>query len=688
MSYIPKTGEISYYPEINIDVELTNSNIHPYYRGSNDDARWVATLVDNPEMINNYQRGSLPTFGYNGGLCDTNESYDYVIITRNALVDFTATYNWSDLITINLNRGLTTKIVPYEDILACPDYYNSTYLFNDSAARVREFLRDAYQDWGIEYVLIAGDQDGVSAIPRRLMDSYAESNVESDLYWSNLDNTFNDDMDGNWGEEYDSGFDLYSELFIGSIPCDEGLDISNWLTKSFYYENSYELDYLDNAAFYGGNTGWQSQGDDFIDFTIYGTNNWLGPDPNHDGPWPSWLGFLYGFDTWNAMYPDMAFNISVRWTAEPPNPGWMGGSETAAINGLKNAISDDNATLISGIAHANADMSLDVYSSAWESQYHNTKPFFMHDYGCHCGDMDGASDGVLHSMLFHSDTELAFAVIFNTGYGWGNLYCTNSSSALQQKLFWDYLFNFSKSGGIENWQLGKAQAYSKDAMAPTIYYEDTFREIIQVCLLFGDPAQRLKSPIIPDRRVTEMSENWNFISLPFNENLEKTELFISYNGTNYTWMDAATNNNPTGSPIIDSNTFGWDKTNQTYSMVIEFVPGEGYWVYSYSACEIWARNITRVSSNQIADIAPDWNIIGLPDDEAIPKTDLIITYSGSDYTWGEATSTNNPTGFPMIDTNIFGWLDAYQTYDLNDTINPVEAYLLYAYQTLLLNKNS
>ena len=77
----------------------------------------------------------------------------------------------------------------------------------------------------------------------------------------------------------------------------------------------------------------------------------------------------------NAMYPDMAFNISVRWTAEPPNPGWMGGSETAAINGLKNAISDDNATLISGIAHANADMSLDVYSSAWESQYHNRNRF-------------------------------------------------------------------------------------------------------------------------------------------------------------------------------------------------------------------------------------------------------------------------------------------------------------------------
>jgi len=128
--------------------------------------------------------------------------------------------------------------------------------------------------------------------------------------------------------------------------------------------------------------------------------------------------------------------------------------------------------MASGIAHANANMALDVGSSSWESNYHNTKPFFLHDYGCHCGDMDAADDGVLHSMLFHSDTELAFAVVFNTCYGWGN-------------------FDFG------NWQLGKAHAFSKDRMAPTInwdYSSGTWRAIIQGCLLFGDPAQQLKTP--------------------------------------------------------------------------------------------------------------------------------------------------------------------------------------------------
>jgi hypothetical protein len=162
---------------------------------------------------------------------------------------------------------------------------------------------------------------------------------------------------------------------------------------------------------------------------------------------------------------------------------------------LKNDINNDKVTILSGIAHANAQMSLDVYSSDWESQYFNTEPFFIHDYGCHCGDMDGADDGVLHSMLFHSDTELAFGCVYNTVNGWGNFDTTNSSSALQAKLFWDYFLDVANnSGSTANWQLGKAQAWSKDTMAPTIDWDGTWRSIIQCCLLFADPAQRLKPP--------------------------------------------------------------------------------------------------------------------------------------------------------------------------------------------------
>jgi len=513
VQYSPAGGKLWYHPKIMLDIELEDTdNINQFFRNNPDDEEWVKGLVINPEMTDLY-RGEIASLEYPGGLCDPSDNYDYVIITTtyNGLDYWSTggslTYNWDDLMNRHTSEdGLDCTLVTIQDINTCTDYHDPDPLFNDLEAHIREFCKDAYEDWETDYIFIGGDDEW---IPARHMDSSYETDIDSDVYWSNLDLNFNADHDSYWGEEGDSGFDLYAEIFIGRITCDEPQDVSNWMTKSFYYADNVDIDYLDNAAFYGGNLGWNCEGDDFIDYgAIKGTDDWLGPIPGAHGPYPTWLGFQYGFETWNSNMVGMEYDLSVKWTAEPPNPGgWQGGSESAAINGLKTDINNDQVTLISGVAHANAVMSLDVSSSTWESQYHNTKPFFIHDFGCHCGDMDDADDGILHSMLFHSDTELAFACVYNTCYGWGSFDDTNSSSALQMKSFWDYLFDTTNnSGSTQNWQLGKAQAWSKDVMAPTIDWTYTsapgsWRAVIQGCLLFGDPAQKLKPPLQPDHNI-------------------------------------------------------------------------------------------------------------------------------------------------------------------------------------------
>jgi hypothetical protein len=505
VQYLPSKGILQYYSELEVTVLLEeDSSVNDFYRNLDIDKQWIRHIVDNPEVADLYT-AALPTRSYPGGLCDPTDHYDYVIITttQNDLDYWETTgaipYNWVSLMDKHeSDDGFACTLVTIEDIDICPDYWSSDPLFNDLEAHIREFCKDAYEDWETEYILIGGDDEW---IPAREMDYEYESNVDADIYWNHLDNTFNDDHDYDWGEEGDTGFDLFAEMFIGRLPCDDSQDVSNWMTKSFYYADAVDMDYLENAAFYGGETTWNCQGDDFIDYSaIKGTNNWLGPIPGAHGPYPAWLGFQFGFETWNALNPGVEYDLSEKWTGEPPNPGWQGGSTSAAINGLKNAINNDRVTLISGIAHADSGKSLDVDDDDWESQYHNTKPFFLHDYGCHCGDID-APDGVLHSMLFHSDTELAFACVYHTSFGWGSFDDTNSSSALQQKLFWDYLFDVeNNSESPENWQLGKAMTWARDSMAPTIdwtYYSapGSWRGTIEACLLFGDPAQRLKSPL-------------------------------------------------------------------------------------------------------------------------------------------------------------------------------------------------
>ncbi len=512
VQYIPGDGRLFYYPEIIVTIGLEDTEyVNPFFRDNTDDKSWVEMLVYNPEIADTYM-SNVPTSEYPDGLCDPSDNYDYVIITTtyNSLDYWEAggstPYNWESLMDKHQNDdGLNCTLVTIQDITACSDYHNSDPLFNDLEAHIREFCKDAYEDWGTRYIFVGGDDEW---IPARHMKYAYEDNVDSDIYWSNLDNTFNEDHDTYWGEEGDLGFDLYAELFIGRITCDTPQDVSNWMTKSFYYADSDDIDYLDNAAFYGGDMGWTCQGDDFIDYSaIKGTDNWIGPVPGAHGPYPSWLGFNYGFETWNAVNPGNEYDLSVKWTAEPPNPGWQGGSEYAAVDGFKNAINNDQVTLISAVAHANDQMSLDVSMSSWESDYHNTRPFFIYDFGCHCGDPDAPDgDGVLHSMLFHSDTELAFACVYNTCLGWGSFDDTNSSSALQMKLFWDYFFDVvNNSGSFMNWQLGKAMAYSKDVMAPTIgwTYSDapgSWRGAIQGCLLFGDPAQRIKTMTKPPEK--------------------------------------------------------------------------------------------------------------------------------------------------------------------------------------------
>jgi len=498
VQYNPLQGTLVYYPKMTVVITLKNDNgVNNLYRNNPEDLVYVKTLVSNPDVANEYPFANLPVASYDGGLCDPGQHYDYVIVTTtwNGLdhwdIGGTLTHNWDDLLALHNAEGLTGTVVLVQDIRACSDYWNTTYspMFNDTPAKIREFCKDAYADWGTQYILFGGD-DHTDALPPRDMDSYGESQVDADIYWSNLDNNFNANHNSQWGEEGDNGFDYYYEVAIGRVVCEHPQDVSNWLTKVIYYAESADSDYLDNAAFYGGNTGWNCQGDDFMDYSaIKGTNTWLGPNPDQ---FPTWVPFQFGFETWNDNNLNNQYNLSVKYTEAPsPNPGWSG----AGVTGLKDAINNDLVTVLSGIAHADNQMSLDVYNSDWQTQYHNTKPFFIHDYGCHCGDFD-AGNGVLDTMLFMSDTKLAFGCVYNTGYGWGNFDCTNSSSAFQTKEFWGWFLDVANhSGDLGNWQFGKAMGFSKDQMVPMIdWASGEWREIIECCLLFGDPALSLKTP--------------------------------------------------------------------------------------------------------------------------------------------------------------------------------------------------
>ncbi|MCK5258747.1 MAG: right-handed parallel beta-helix repeat-containing protein, partial [Thermoplasmatales archaeon] len=125
-------------------------------------------------------------------------------------------------------------------------------IFNDTAAKIRNFIRYIHQEWGTKYVLLGGD---VETIPVRKLyvnlsnwhSSYVgevpiEGWIPSDLYFGCLDGTWNDDFDKKFGERknysIDEEADFVAEVYIGRAPVDNKYDVATFVNKIIQFETT------------------------------------------------------------------------------------------------------------------------------------------------------------------------------------------------------------------------------------------------------------------------------------------------------------------------------------------------------------------------------------------------------------------------------------------------------------------
>jgi len=174
--------------------------------------------------------------------------------------------------------------------------------------------------------------------------------------------------------------------------------------------------------------------------------------------------------------------------------------------------------------------------------------------------------------------------------------------------------------------------------------------------------------------VTALETGWNLVSLPFNTSVDKINITVNYLGTNYTWADAVT------AGYLNQYVFGWDRLGQSYVFSDTFIPGEGYWVYSTVACELWEENITIIPDALITGLKTGWNLMGVPSILNVNKTDLICGYGGSDYNWSDAVTAG------YVNQYVFGWDRIGQSYVFSDTLIPGDGYWMYATVDCLLKQ--
>lgn len=168
--------------------------------------------------------------------------FDYLIITSQSLVSaFEPLKDWKD------EKGLKTAIRTVE-------WIGSNYTGRDLQEKIRNYIKIAHSDSGVVWVLLGGD---VNIVPARI--AYAmcsgadyfwdEDSLRADLYYSDLDGTWDYDNDSHFGEVEDS-VDLFPDVFVGRAPAENYSEAVTFVNKVIKYEKDPPLDYLDDLLFF------------------------------------------------------------------------------------------------------------------------------------------------------------------------------------------------------------------------------------------------------------------------------------------------------------------------------------------------------------------------------------------------------------------------------------------------------
>lgn len=332
----------------------------------------VKSLVDNPEMLDNYELDNSKSL----------HGYELLVITPQQYVsdfdDYVQFYHYFDL---------RTNVVPVEDIY-------ETMQGVDNQEKIRNFIIQEYQNSDIMMVLLGGD---VALVPHRGFygdvlsggGHNIDNGIPADLYFSGLDGTWNDNGNDRWGEPGED--DLYPEIGVARMPFNNAGQLANMIHKTIRYQQVPVFGEFNTVA--------------------------LGGEKLYDYPYTQgsqYLELLIGEHSDNGYTTvgiDENYNFK-KYYAEDGN--WSGSNLRKAIN--------SGLGYVHHAGHANTDM-----VAGWTGSTLNTESFsgsngvdhnytFFHSHGCDCGGFDKSC--VMEKLV--TMPYFAVAVIGNSRFGWFN----------------------------------------------------------------------------------------------------------------------------------------------------------------------------------------------------------------------------------------------------------------------------
>uniref|UniRef100_A0A7C4GI10 Gingipain domain-containing protein n=1 Tax=candidate division WOR-3 bacterium TaxID=2052148 RepID=A0A7C4GI10_UNCW3 len=312
------------------------------------------------------------------------------------------------------------------------DTIYARYPGTDNAEKVRNFLKDMFATRGLKYVILAGD---VQHVPYRTgyLD-YSPYNVPADLYFSDLDGTWNANGNSYFGEMTGDSVDLFADIYVGRLPLDDATHAATFLRKDTTYELHPDTSYLDNVLLPFEDL-WSS-----IDYYGRIINKNIALALSAYSPWQ--------VDSMLSMPP---------WTV------------VAAINSGRHMFhfAGHGAVMAFGYTFSISNL---------ESLTNTAKPSIVNSMACDCGNFD--QNDCLGERFVTVSNGGAVSTCLNARYGWGAPPNMGPSENLCMEFYNNYLKGMTQ---------GQAYGLAKDFYRNAAFSQMTYRWSVYGWTLQGDP---------------------------------------------------------------------------------------------------------------------------------------------------------------------------------------------------------
>ncbi|RLF55918.1 MAG: hypothetical protein DRN27_10110 [Thermoplasmata archaeon] len=511
----------------------------------------------------------------------SNEQFDYVIITSDNLVD---TIESSSFIDWKTQIGFNVKIVSISDQLI------QNQEGNDIAEQIRNFLREYYQVWNIQFVLIIGDSD---KIPMRYC--YPNPNNHqydplgmyggdhpTDYYYADLslpdDESWDRDGDGFYGEYGDDKPDFEAEVYIGRIPIIDSdrvgytldkivryeQDTGKWKNNALHASSFFYFKNQDHMEIPEIDTGrlWNKVADEcMVDWNItrYCEKEGLfhsayqGNPISEDAIINDWKNNQYGIVNWGGHGNPLQV-VRYVWNTDDGNgiPEMTKGEiSTPTLIDINSDLDDDYPSIVCAFSCMVGFLDTDLVGDSLLGVDLLTKPNFGAAVGIIC------NSKVLYAMEFYPEGEGLVESIYY--------------------YFYDFLIN-------NNQLLGEALYNAKYHVNSNFPYEVPSEEYIEyVCQfivnLYGDPSLNREGVNIdgrPEKPILQGPSSGNIgVEYTFQASsidLEGDDLFYYFewgDGSNSNWIG------PTGSEEMIQINHSWAKKG-SYEIKVQVKDTDGH----------------------------------------------------------------------------------------------------------------